>query len=110
MELGETRHADYRWTPDGIGARGRRFPDHVDPAIYDPLDYRVAQALGSNLRAKNYEGVRYNSVRDEGGECFGTFRPAAVQSVHDQVQTIEIEWDGAAVRSYNLIDTYYLEV
>ena len=107
MDLDHTRHADYRWTPDATRPRGRRFPDHVDPDIYDSGDYRAAQAVGSRLRA-NYEGVRYNSVRDEGGECFGTFRPAAVKSVHDQVQAVELDWDGTALRSYNLVETYYL--
>lgn len=108
MEL-DAAHADYRWVRDGNLPGGRRFPAHVDPDIYDPADYRAAQAVGSRLRAKQDEGVRYNSVRDERGECFGTFRPAAVRTVHDQVESIEIAWDGKSARSFDVVKTYYLE-
>lgn len=108
LDLDDALHTDYRWTRDARLPGGRRFPPHVDPMAFDPIDYTTAQAVGSRLRAAGREGLRYNSVRDDGGECCATFRPAAVRNVDDRARTVEIVWDGAAVRAYNVVQTYAL--
>jgi hypothetical protein len=45
--------------------------------IYDPDDYRAAQALGSALRDARSFGIHYRSVRAD-GECYGVMRPKAI--------------------------------
>ena len=63
------------------------------PALYDPNSYGASQAFGSKLRAGGSNGVTYDSVRRDGGECLVVFRPkllpAALQADH-----LEYLWNG----------------
>lgn len=67
--------------------------------VYAPDDYAASQALGAQLREAGSWGVAYDSVRDEGGECVGIFRPrglgAAVQGQH-----VTLLWNGEQVENW----------
>jgi len=49
-------------------------------AVHDPDDYTAARALGRALRAAGSAGVAYRSVRREGGQCVGLFRPTGASA------------------------------
>jgi hypothetical protein len=71
--------------------RKREFPD-----VYSPTDYSASQKLGVRLRRKDADGIAYDSVRREGGECVAVFRPRCVGPARPVKQLI-IRWDGAAI-------------
>lgn len=65
----------------------------VPPAVYDPQDYRAAQALGGRLQRAGSAGVVYRSVRQAGGQCAGLFRPRGASTcVH--AAYLLYAWDG----------------
>lgn len=41
-------------------------------------DYTVSQAFAKKMRAKNSNGLLYNSVRNTGGKCIAIFKPKAL--------------------------------
>lgn len=49
--------------------------------ILVPDNYSQSQQLGLQLRQSNIEGLRYPSVRYEGGQCYGLFTPRTVNRV-----------------------------
>jgi hypothetical protein len=59
-------------------------------------DYGASQKLGARLRAANSNGIVYDSVRHEGGQCVAVFWPDRVgpctQSAH-----YAFCWDGSAI-------------
>lgn len=63
------------------------------PGIYDPADYRAAQALGAMVRQLLGFGIVYDSVRGPGGECVAVMRPPVLQHAA-AVQTLQYMWDG----------------
>lgn len=66
------------------------------PKLYDPNDYRPAQALGSLLRERGSWGVQYHSVRQPGGLCAGLLRPKALCNARAEAH-IALHWDGRAI-------------
>ena len=62
------------------------------PAL-DRDGYRAPQRLGRALRAAGSWGVRYPSVRDEGGECVAIFRPRALRHAKAAAH-VALHWDG----------------
>ena len=56
-----------------LRGRQREFPD-----VYSPTDYSASQKLGAELRRRDADGIAYDSVRREGGECVAVFRPRCV--------------------------------
>ncbi len=66
------------------------------PAIYAPDDYRVSQDLGRLLREQNSWGIAYDSVRHEGGECVGIFRPPALYRCRQERHLCYV-WDGQRI-------------
>jgi hypothetical protein len=66
------------------------------PDVYDPSSYVASQALGRELRAAGSNGVAFDSVRRDGGECVAVFRPRLVQNVRQGVH-LRYAWDGAAI-------------
>jgi hypothetical protein len=90
---------------DHVDVRRGGAHDARDERIYDPGDYGTAQAHGRGLRNEGHAGVWYDSVRAPGGTCYGTFRPAAVQSVSDEVRELELVWDGSRITEYREITT-----
>jgi hypothetical protein len=63
-------------------------------AVYDAEDYTAARALGARLHAQGSAGVAYRSVRRQGGQCAGLFRPrGASRCLH--AAFLLYAWDGA---------------
>jgi RES domain len=73
--------------------RGRRaeLPD-----VYDPTSYVASQTLGRALRAEGSNGIAFDSVRRDGGECVAVFRPRLVQNVRQGVH-LRYAWDGTSI-------------
>ena len=74
-------------------------PEEQQRAILDPHSYAASQALAGRLRAAGANGVTYPSVRHEGGQCLGTFRPRAVGIPH-QERHLHYRWNGERVDRY----------
>ncbi len=70
------------------------------PALYDLISYAHSQALASNLKAQQSNGLVYDSVRHQGGECVGIFKANIPQRVV-QGSHYCFCWDGTAIT-----DTY----
>jgi len=67
--------------------------DAVPKAVYAADDYSAAHSLGASLRQAGSAGVVYRSVRHEGGECVGLFKPrGASQCLH--AAYLLYVWDG----------------
>jgi hypothetical protein len=65
----------------------------VPDAVYDPVDYSAAQALGQRLKSADAAGVVYRSVRHAGGHCSGLFSPrGASRCLH--AAYLLYAWDG----------------
>jgi len=73
--------------------RGRR---NSLPDIYDPDSYSASQKLGRQLRDAGSNGLAFDSVRRQGGECVAVFRPRLVQNVRQSVH-LRYAWDGASI-------------
>ncbi|MDR5885407.1 RES family NAD+ phosphorylase [Vreelandella janggokensis] len=61
--------------------------------IYCADDYRASQVLGEALRRSTGTGLRYHSVRHEGGVCWALMTPRRVKQM---IQTTHLEmiWNG----------------
>lgn len=68
-------------------------------SILDPESYAASQAYGKQIRASGANGVTYPSVRHEGGQCVGAFRPRAVGIPH-QERHLKYRWNGERVDRY----------
>jgi len=73
--------------------RGRR-TELAD--VYDPSSYAASQKLGRSLREAGSNGIAFDSVRRNGGECVAVFRPRLVQNVRQGVH-LRYAWDGNAI-------------
>ena len=49
--------------------------------IYDPDDYTDGRTLGLRIKANDYEGIQYCSVRKSDAKCWGLFTPRGVKSI-----------------------------
>jgi hypothetical protein len=74
-------------------------PAALRAKILDPDSYAESQRFGAALHAADSNGVVYPSVRHEGGQCVGAFRPKAV-GVPVQSKHLEYHWDGTRVVRY----------
>jgi RES domain len=74
-----------------LRGKQREFPD-----VYSATDYSASQKLGAGLRRKDADGIAYDSVRREGGECVAVFRPRCVGPAKAGRQLI-FRWDGEAI-------------
>ncbi len=61
--------------------------------VYSPTDYTRSQQLGAELRERGADGIAYDSVRREGGECVAVFRPRCVGPARS-VKKLIFRWDG----------------
>jgi RES domain-containing protein len=66
------------------------------PEVYDPSSYAASQKLGRSLREAGSNGIAFDSVRRNGGECVALFRPRLVQNVRQSVH-LRYAWDGNAI-------------
>lgn len=64
--------------------------------VYSRNDYSASQKLGVELRGRDADGIAYDSVRREGGECVAVFRPRCVGPCRPVKQLI-FRWDGEAI-------------
>ena len=67
--------------------------------VHAPDDYTASQGLGRRLRDLGSNGVVFRSVRLEGGECIGAFRPKAV-GVPIQGAHLRYHWNGVRIDRY----------
>ena len=74
-----------------LRGRQRDFPD-----VYSPTDYAASQRLGVELRRRGADGIVYDSVRREGGECVAVFRPRCVGGAK-AVNHLIFRWDGERI-------------
>jgi hypothetical protein len=74
-----------------LRGRQREFPD-----VYSPTDYSVSQRLGVELRSRDADGIAYDSVRREGGECVAVFRPRCAGPARS-VKNLIFRWDGESI-------------
>jgi len=74
-----------------LRARRKEMPD-----VYDPASYAASQKLGRSLRESGSNGIAFDSVRREGGECVAIFRPRLVQNVRQSVH-LRYVWDGISI-------------
>jgi hypothetical protein len=84
-----------------LRGRQRDFPD-----VYSPDDYSASQGLGAALRRRDGDGIAYDSVRREGGECVAVFRPRCVGPAGPVKQLI-FRWDGSAIAA--VLEARHLE-
>ena len=70
------------------------------PELYDPDTYGASQELATLLLHDNSNGIVYNSVRYDGGECVAVFRANIPQPVV-QGSHYCFYWDGSSI-----VDTY----
>ena len=66
------------------------------PALYHPESYAMAQAFARDLRADGSEGIVYQSVSHDGGECAAVFRPRLLSNCRQERHLCYV-WDGAAI-------------
>jgi hypothetical protein len=62
-------------------------------ALYAPDSHEASQRLGRDLLDAGSNGIVYQSVRHEGGECLACFRPRLVANVR-AVAHYEYRWEG----------------
>ena len=62
-------------------------------AIYDPDDYSQSQVLGRAAKREGCQGLRYNSVRSAGNQCWALLTPRHVSSVIQSAH-FEMIWSG----------------
>lgn len=66
------------------------------PEWYNLDNYGASQQLGQALRENQSWGIIYDSVRDEGGECAGIFRPAVLSPCR-QGMNLSFVWNGQEI-------------
>ena len=81
-------HADFTGVFHDLRGRGEQFR-----GVYDPESYAASQQLGAALLGEEANGLVFDSVRHEGGECLACFRPALVRNVRVAAH-YEYVWEG----------------
>jgi hypothetical protein len=81
-------HADFSGTFHDLRGAGARFRP-----VYQPDSYAASQQLARELLEQGSNGVVYDSVRHDGGECIGCFRPALVRKLRVAAH-YEFVWEG----------------
>ena len=66
------------------------------PGVYHREDYSAGRALGLRLRKKGSDGIAYDSVRREGGECAAVFRPRVLANCRQERHLCYV-WNGEKI-------------
>ena len=74
------------------------------PGMRDPDDYTSARKVAAELREDGGSGVVWNSVRSDGGQCIGLFRPEIVPK-STMGLPLGLHWDGERIDRVNQLDT-----
>lgn len=67
-----------------------------NPEYYHLTNYGMSQNLARDLREAGSDGIAYQSVRHEGGECAAVFRPRLLSNCR-QERHICYVWDGRSI-------------
>ena len=65
-------------------------------SIYSPTSYADSQVFARQLRAGGSYGIVYDSVRHQGGQSAGVFRPRALSNCVAR-QHLSYQWDGREI-------------
>jgi hypothetical protein len=68
--------------------------DH--PTLYDSVHYAASQLFAAGLRDSGSDGIIYESVRHDGGECVAVFRPGLLSNCRQERHLCYV-WDGTAI-------------
>jgi hypothetical protein len=66
------------------------------PLVYHNDNYAAAQHLAKSLRKDGSNGVAYDSLRRDGGECVAVFRPPLLSNARQERHLCYV-WDGARI-------------
>ena len=66
------------------------------PALYDPMHYAASQLFAVRLRDTGSDGIVYQSVCHDGGECVAVFRPRLLSNCRQERHLCYV-WDGTAI-------------
>lgn len=83
--------ADLIATLCDIRGQGKSRPD-----LYHPTDYGPPQGFAKQIRDKGSDGIVYDSVRREGGECVAVFRPRLLGKARQERHLCYV-WDGREI-------------
>lgn len=84
------------------GSINAKFHDIRPPRykdLHNPDSYQNSQDFARNMRAANSNGLIYNSVRHQGGECIAAFWPNVV-GLPIQTRHLRFSWDGKKISKY----------
>lgn len=68
----------------------------IRPEYYHPSSYASSQDLAQGLRHAASDGIVYQSVRHDGGECAAVFRPRLLSNCRQERHLCYI-WDGNSI-------------
>lgn len=68
------------------------------PLVYHSDDYAAGQHLARTLRGDGSNGIAYDSVRRDGGECAAVFRPRLLSNCRQERHLCYV-WDGRKIES-----------
>jgi hypothetical protein len=74
-------------------------------AVHDPGNYAAGMALARRLRSHGSDGIVYDSVRHQGGECVAVFYPDRVAPCV-QAQHLMYRWDGTRIAQVLTVDEW----
>jgi hypothetical protein len=74
-------------------------------AVHDPDNYAAGIALARRLRGHGSDGIVYDSVRHQGGECVAVFYPDRVAPCV-QAQHLMYRWDGTRIAQVLTVDEW----
>jgi hypothetical protein len=66
------------------------------PGYYHPTSYAMSQELAVQLRGSGSDGIVYQSVRHDGGECAAVFKPRLLSNCRQERHLCYV-WDGQAI-------------
>ena len=66
------------------------------PLVYHLVDYNASQDLARTLRKNGSNGIVYDSIRHQTGECVGIFRPKVLSNCRPERHLCYI-WDGQKI-------------
>lgn len=70
----------------------------AQPLVYHNDNYAAGQHLAKTLRKEGSNGIAYDSVRREGGECVAVFRPRLLLNGRQERHLCYV-WDGNRIAS-----------
>ena len=69
------------------------------PDVYSLTSYAASQALAAQLKEESSNGILYQSVRHEVGQCLAVLRPPVISHCREDKHLV-YQWDGEKVSGY----------